>query len=262
MAMMRINGADIYYELRGQGKPLVLIEGYACDHTFWDLVRPGLETQFQVLVFDNRGSGQTKDAGEPLTLEIMAADTMMLIDALGLVCPHILGHSMGGAIAQIMGRNHADKLGKLILMNSSPHFNYRALFAMESMLTLRKNGVSLDLLIEVSLPWFYSSVFLANPQNVILFKEILGSYPYLQTIGDQERQLKALQAFDSRPWLHEISLPVHVIAAKEDIAVMMSESEQLVAGIAGASLAIIDGGHCSPVEQAAAVVQWVTQGCC
>lgn len=58
-----------------------------------------LKSYFEVLVFDNRGIGQTKDAGDFFTLETMADDTMKLIKKLGLERPHILGQSMGGAIA-------------------------------------------------------------------------------------------------------------------------------------------------------------------
>ena len=60
------------------------------------------EFSFHFLIFDNRGVGQTKDAGFSFNLETMAEDTLALIQKLGLKRPHILGQSMGGAIAQIL----------------------------------------------------------------------------------------------------------------------------------------------------------------
>lgn len=75
----------------------------------------GLATRFQVLIFDNRAIGQTKDNNTPFTLEIMAEDTMALVQQLGLENPVILGQSMGGAIAQIIAKNYATQINKLII---------------------------------------------------------------------------------------------------------------------------------------------------
>ncbi|HAU1322229.1 TPA: alpha/beta hydrolase [Legionella pneumophila] len=249
MATLEINGVDIYYELHGQGKPLVLIAGYCCDHTFWSAMLHELTEKFQVLIFDNRGIGQTRDNGEPFTLEAQADDIMVFLEQLGFRNPFILGQSMGGAIAQLIAKKHGEKIAKLIILNSVAKFNTRANQAMESLLNLRKENISFDLLIEAGIPWFFSSEYLAEPKNISIFKESLKNNPYPQSLQDQERQFRTIPSFDSRGWLHEIKVPTLVIAAEEDILTLPAESQQLAEGIPDAQLITILGGHSSPLEQ-------------
>lgn len=252
MPFAQINDAKLYYELHGQGEPLILIAGYSCDHLFWELMLEGLKPYFQVLLFDNRGSGQSSEFGS-LSLETMAADTMALADHLGLVKPNILGQSMGGAIAQLIAREEPKKINNLILLNSFTRLDQRALSAISSLLNLRKQGVSLDLLIDASLPWFFSCDFLADQQNVLQTKEAMKNNPYLQSVDHQELQYNALLSFDSRKWLHNISVPTLVIAAQEDLIAPVSESLQLSSIISGAALQLVAGGHSSTIEQATEV---------
>ena len=67
MPFIQANGIDIYYELHGKGEPLVLISGFTEDHTAWDEVVETLAQSFCVLVFDNRGAGQTTSPKTPFT---------------------------------------------------------------------------------------------------------------------------------------------------------------------------------------------------
>lgn len=249
MATIKINDAEIYYELHGHGEPLILIAGYTCDHLFWGAMLEELKRYFQVLIFDNRGVGQTKDSNQPLTLEIIADDTIALAQKLGLARPHILGQSMGGAIAQTIAYKYPDKINKLMILNSVAKFNTRTLKAIESLLHLRKENISFESLVEASLPWFFSSEFLDKPENITTFKEALVNNPFPQSVQDQERQFRALQKFDSRSWLHKIKMPTQIIAAEGDIVCLVSESQYLAESISGANFIIVPGSHSSPVEK-------------
>lgn len=249
MAIININDVDIYYELHGQGKPLVLIAGYCCDHTFWSDMLDELAREFQVLIFDNRGIGQTKDNGIAFTLETNADDIIAFLEQLGFEHPHILGQSMGGAIAQIIAKKHPEKMDKLIILNSVAKFGTRANRAMESLLNLRKENIPLDLLIDAGMTWVFSSEYLEEPQNVSTFKESLKNNPYPQSLQDQERQFRTIPTFDSREWLYEIKAATLVIAAEEDILTLPTESRQLAKGIPNARFITVPGGHASPLEQ-------------
>src|SRR5258708_4769767 len=99
MPFFKANGATIYYELHGEGPPLILIAGYTCDHSFWKPVLRDLAKNFTVLIYDNRGVGQTHDAGGKLSAKLLADDVMAVAAALKFKAPHIVGHSMGGTIA-------------------------------------------------------------------------------------------------------------------------------------------------------------------
>ena len=102
MPILHANNADFYYELHGTGKPVILIAGYTCDYSAWEMLLENLTRHFQVLTFDNRGVGQTTDHNAPLSAELMAQDVIALADQLNLAKPHIIGQSMGGCQSQRM----------------------------------------------------------------------------------------------------------------------------------------------------------------
>lgn len=257
MALLKLKDVEIYYELHGKGEALILIAGHACDHVFWSAMLEELSRHFQILIFDNRAVGQTKDSGASFTLETMADDTIQLAQKLGLGRPHILGQSMGGAIAQIIAHKYPDEINKLMILNSAAKFNARTLKAIESLIMLRKENISLDSLVAASLPWFFSIDFMHDPENIAAYKEAALNNPYPQSIQDQERQLKALQLFNSKPWLRTIKNPTQVIAAEDDIICLLTESQQLAASIANAELKIVAGAHASPLEQSVEVCRIV-----
>ena len=253
MPIIKANGIDMYYELHGTGQPLVLIAGYTGDHTFWKFMLSDLAKHFKVLIFDNRAIGQTRDSGSDFSLDDMAQDTLSLINVLGIEKPHILGQSMGGAIAQLIAKNHPQHINRLIILNSVAKFNVRTHKTLENLFKLRQANVSFDLFIDTALTWFLSSDYLANPELIKAFKDDLINNPFPQSIGDQERQFKALLPFDSRNWIKDIIAPTLVISAEEDIVALPEECKNLANGIPNAQLKLIPGGHSSPVEQVSRV---------
>lgn len=249
MPTAKINDAEMYYEIHGQGHPLMLISGYTCDHLFWSMMLEKLARKFQVVLFDNRAIGQTKDSGAPFTLDTLAEDTVLLAKHLGLNKPHIVGHSMGGSIAQIIGYRYADQISKLAILNSSPKFNPRTMMAVSGLLNLRKNNVPMELQLDVGMPWFFSSDFLQSKEKVAMFKNLMIHYPNPQSVEDHERQFNALGGFDARPLLSAISAPTLVMSSNEDIVDTAEEGEFIAANIKGAQFVRIAGGHSSPVER-------------
>lgn len=248
MPFINVENAQLYYEVHGSGTPLVLIAGYTCDHTFWTGMLHDLSERYQVVIFDNRAVGQTKDDGAAFTIEQLAEDTIQLIKKLGLRRPHVFGHSMGGGVAQIIAKKYPQHVDKLIIANSAAKLNVRAMAAIEDMLNLRKQQVDMDVLIETCMPWFFSSHYLSKPENIAKFKKILMSNPYFQSVEDQARQFHALQTFDAEHCLQDINSPTLVLAAEEDIITLPQESRHLVANIRGATLVTIPGAHSVPLE--------------
>lgn len=99
--MPKVNVGDInmYYEVHGEGEPLLLITGLGRDLTIWILQTREFSKKYQLMVFDNRGVGRTDAPDVPYSIEMMADDTAGLLDVLGIERAHILGLSMGGFIA-------------------------------------------------------------------------------------------------------------------------------------------------------------------
>lgn len=101
MPKVKINGVNLYYEIQGDGFPLLLIQGLSENVYWWDApMIDELSKHMKLVIFDNRGVGRSDALEGDLTIEIMAADALGLMDALNINQAHILGHSMGGMIAQ------------------------------------------------------------------------------------------------------------------------------------------------------------------
>ena len=90
------NGQELFYEIHGDGPPLVLVMGIGYDSSLWTLQQvPALSTRFQVILLDNRDAGRSSRADHPYTIADMADDLAGLLDALEIQRTHLLGLSMG-----------------------------------------------------------------------------------------------------------------------------------------------------------------------
>ncbi|NJN96160.1 MAG: alpha/beta hydrolase [Anaerolineales bacterium] len=119
MPTITANDIQLYYEVVGQGQPVVLISGVGQGRNYWDLagILTTLAQDFRVISFDNRGVGQSSMPDAPYTVEMMAADTLALLDQLQLERAHIIGHSLGAMIAFELGRSHPERVGGVVMMS-------------------------------------------------------------------------------------------------------------------------------------------------
>ena len=109
------NGNNLYYEVHGHGPLLVLIPGLGYNGWMWHKMIPGLAEKFQVISIDNRGSGLSDKPPGPYTAQMLAADVIGLLDAFDVRQAHIVGHSMGGFIAQAIAVDYPERVDKLVL---------------------------------------------------------------------------------------------------------------------------------------------------
>ena len=133
------NGQKLYYEIHGEGEPLLLIMGLGGDATGWMLQIPALSKHFKVVAFDNRDVGRSSLAKGSYSIADMAEDTAGLMDALGIKKAHILGGSMGGAIAQELVLRHPDKVRKLILACTMGQFARFRINMLEPAIFIKKH---------------------------------------------------------------------------------------------------------------------------
>ncbi len=121
MPTVTVNDLPIAYELTGRGDPLVLIAGTGYPGATW---LPSLVDQLAmrhtVLTFDHRGTGETPSRAEPYSTRLFASDAAGLMAALDLPPAHVLGHSMGGRVAQWIGLDQPRRVRSLILAASGP----------------------------------------------------------------------------------------------------------------------------------------------
>ena len=105
--LVQVGDIKMGYRIYGDGDPLVMIMGYGSTMKLWEpgLIR-ALSSCFKLIVFDNRGMGNTEAGQRPFTIEQFADDTAGLMDALGIGQAHLLGWSMGAMIAEEVVLRH------------------------------------------------------------------------------------------------------------------------------------------------------------
>lgn len=112
------NNINLSYERHGKGTPLVLIHGFPLDLSIWDNVVPLLENDFDLIVPDLRGFGESSTVDEPYTMLDFANDIAGLLDHLGVEKAALAGHSMGGYVALAFAREYPNRVSGLALVSS------------------------------------------------------------------------------------------------------------------------------------------------
>jgi pimeloyl-ACP methyl ester carboxylesterase len=121
MKRLTVNGIQLAYNRQGTGKPLVLVHGYPLDHTIWDKTLPFLENNFDIIVPDLRGFGESDVVESQYKIKDMAADIAGLLDQLGIEKAAIAGHSMGGYISLAFASAYPDRvLGLGLVASQAP----------------------------------------------------------------------------------------------------------------------------------------------
>ncbi len=109
------NGVEVWFEQEGDGDDVLFISGLADEGACWVDQVAGLKDRYRLTTFDNRGVGRSSTPDGPFQIADFAADTIALMDQLGLERPHVVGSSMGGAIAQELALAHPGRVRSLVL---------------------------------------------------------------------------------------------------------------------------------------------------
>jgi len=110
----------IAWERHGRGAPLLLIHGLGYARWGWEPVLPGLAERFDVILFDNRGIGESDAPPGPYTAAEMADDAIQVLDEAGVGRAHVVGTSLGGMVAQELALGHPDRVDRLVLACTTP----------------------------------------------------------------------------------------------------------------------------------------------
>lgn len=243
MPNITVNRADFYYNLEGSGPSLVIICGTSANHNSYPEFIDQMRKNFSVLTFDNRGVGETKDDGRELTAELMATDTRLIIEQLGLENPNVIGISMGGTIAQELAVQMEKRLSKLIIHVSTTKWRQAPLYGIESLIELREKNVCFDTIFKEFLSWMFGESTLSSQKMIQEIKESILNRVQYQSLENQKRQLQVLKDFDGRKQLHLIQVPTLISYAKEDLVSLPYESEFMHQQNPGSELYMWEGGH-------------------
>ncbi|MBS1678174.1 MAG: alpha/beta fold hydrolase [Actinobacteria bacterium] len=238
-------GGRIYWERTGAGEPLLLIQGMSGTRLSWgEPFLSRLRADFDCVVFDNRGIGDSDEVGEPFTIADLAADTLAVMDAAGFETAHVLGISMGGMTAQELALVHPDRLRSLTLGCTYPGGPGSSLIAGEDagpLLEAMGSG-NLDRMLMAMYEVNLSPGFRAEESHFADFAAMAKALPARQRTV--QLQLGAIGGHDTQARLAEIAAPTLVVHGSADKMIPVANGELIASLIPGAGLEILrDVGH-------------------
>ena len=250
MPTVEVNGQTLYYEVHGEGEPLLCVMGLSADTLAWMLQIPAFSASHRTVVFDNRDAGQSSMAHGPYEIADMAADALALADALELDSFHLLGVSMGGAIAQEMALAIPERVRTLTLAVTFPAGGAWAR-KLSEVWAERVTKISRESHLDELMLLNFSESFFENEEGVAWVRGMMLQNPHPQPPEAFIRQLEACGRHDARERLPSLRVPTHVIGAERDILVPVWKSRELAELIPDARLTVLAGSpHGANVERA------------
>src|SRR5439155_294031 len=241
-----IGDINIYYEVFGQGEPLLMIMGLNGNLLNWGPVVPArLAEQYQVILFDNRGAGRTDQPPGPYTMAQMADAAAALLDALNVDRAHVFGCSMGGMIAQHLALDHPAKLRRLVLGCSMVGGSHTVQAEPEVLAYLAPQpGLTPFEAAWRGVPITYPPEFI-EANREMLEELIRTGVQYPSQPHAYEAQLGAIMyTHDTYDRLPEIQAPTLVLTGNRDVLIPPENSQILAERMPNAQLHEIEGaGH-------------------
>jgi pimeloyl-ACP methyl ester carboxylesterase len=243
------DGTVIYYEAWGRGEPLLLVSGLATDLRIWACQRMAFGRRFRCIAVDNRGSGRSGKPEGPYTLEEMAADAIAVLDAEGVGRAHVVGHSMGSYIAQMLAVEYPDRLRSLTLAGTAcRHQPWRLELLARWQETARTQGV--HAWARRAFPWLLGP---RTAWTLGLFINLLWPVILQQPSHGFEGQIAALIGApeDAPGRLGGIKVPTLVLCGSKDTLTTPADAAEVASLVPGARLVTLKGaGHGLMLEAA------------
>lgn len=249
MSYALVRDIHMYYELAGDGAPLVLVEGLGYATWMWWRQLPSFSNAFKVITFDNRGAGQTDKPDEEYSVKLMADDLAGLLRMLGINRAHILGVSLGGFIAQQFALDYPGMVDRLILWSTAfggP--NMIPMSAATAQKILNPQGPTLEDKMRFNLT---TAVAAETMQHTEIVDTIVARMmENLQPPHAYRRQMMAGALFNAESRISQIQAPTLIMAGSDDEVVPPGNAQLLGERIPGSMVRIIDKtGHLFFIEK-------------
>lgn len=248
-------GCRLAWEVRGDGPPVLLIQGVGVHGDGWLPQVEGLADRYRCLWFDNRGMGRSQPLGAPLSVEQMAEDARGLMDAQGWDSAHVVGHSLGGLVAQHLALTTRQRVRSLSLLCTFPRGRdatrlsaWMLWVGLRSRIGTRRarRNAFLQLVMPPAALASADRGALAERLAPLFGHDLADSPPIIM------KQMNAMRAYDATPRLGELAgLPTLVVNAGHDPIARPESGRALAAGIPGARyIEIQDASHGVTIQDA------------
>jgi pimeloyl-ACP methyl ester carboxylesterase len=245
--------SDLFWTSAGTGPPVLLIQGVGVIGGGWRPQIEGLAGRFRMIAFDNRGIGSSPLGNGPLTIESMAEDALRVLDSAGAGECHVVGHSMGGLIAQHVALRAPHRVKSLALLctfasgkegsRMSP-----AMFVSALRLRIGSRAMRRQAMLSLIMPEVYlrttDRTRLATSVGRIFGRDLADQPPIVM------KQLRAMSRYSAEPRLHELqSVPTLVVSGAFDRIARPGLGRALAGGIKGARyVELAEAGHALPIQ--------------
>ncbi|MBN1762200.1 MAG: alpha/beta fold hydrolase [Methanomicrobia archaeon] len=238
MPKVAITDRELNYHEEGAGFPLILLHGLSDDARLWTPLMPDLAKKYRTIALDVRGHGRSGKPDMPYSIRQFSDDLCEFLRELDIPRAHLLGLSLGGAIAQQCALEHPEKVRSLILLST---FSYTDPALQDTFKKLRNS------LITGGCPAFFDDAVkrtvtpefaAAHADEIAMVKEEMVA---MNSATALVRAIDACVEFNVADRLSRLALPTLIISGREDTFVPLRFSEQIHHAIQGSTWVILDG---------------------
>jgi pimeloyl-ACP methyl ester carboxylesterase len=237
-----VNGVRIYYEVYGQGEPILLIMGLGGSALAWQSQIPILSRHLRVIAYDNRDAGRSDKVEAEYSMADMADDAAALLGYLDIGSAHVYGVSMGGMIAQELALRHPERVRTLVLGCTSPCLAAMPPSEKAARAVMESAALPLREAFERSMWTGYSDAYLAAHNDDLWLRAQVeaGLTPPVEAL---RHHYVVVGGFDARERVGKIRVPTLVMTGDQDPLVPPQNSRFLAEHIPGAELVVFPGGR-------------------
>src|ERR1700693_1559034 len=251
MERLRSDDAEIFYEIRGKGPPVVLLHPFPCHHEFWNPAA-ALDSRYRLILPDLRGHGDSEIGEGPALTQKHASDIMRLLDAAGIGKAAFAGCSIGGYILFEFWRRFRERIASLALCDTRPQADTAEARAnrLKAADAVLEQGT--EPFIETMIPKLMGRTTVSTRPDLVDGARAMMRRMSAEDISQVQRGMA--ERPDSVADLKTIKVPTLIAIGEEDVLATVADGELMRQNIAASQLKVIPkAGHYAPWEQPGAV---------
>ena len=250
MPTVHANGIDVYYEVQGEGEPLVLIPYLAADQACYAFQVAEYAKHFTCISVDLRGTGESDKPECVYSTELYADDIAAFMQAVGISSAHISGLSLGAATGMWLAAKYPDRVKSLSLHSGWPKTDLFIKTVVEGWQVTAKALDSVpEMVVRSIFPWcFTPELYSAKPDHIQSLAQFVRSRP-AQPVPAFLEQSNAVIAHDVSTRLNQIKAPTQITFGQQDVVTSTRFADQLTGVIRHSELLIFEGCSHAPIYE-------------